>query len=101
MYTVYLIVCKVLRHVYIGFSGNPSHRFLQHASGNGAVFTKIYGAKSFYSIKQVNTVEEAKREEQKLVNRLRKLDNFVIAGGGYTQSPHGLEETAMRMFSGC
>lgn len=84
-YFLYMVTCKVPKHIYIGHTQDFLHRASKHKKGEGAAFIRRYGFKNILLIKNFVTRSEASIEESKLTKRLRKLKGFVVNGSGYTR----------------
>ena len=82
---LYIILCQEIRHLYVGISRNPTRRFEQHKTGNGAAFVKKYGFRKGTVIQRnISTQKEALRLENELTLKLRGYP-YVVSGGKFAQ----------------
>jgi putative endonuclease len=72
---------------YVGYTENPTKRFAQHFSGNGAQWTQKHRPVSVNSIQKVSSVAYAKRLETIIYYRMKAYyGTSKVRGAGYTNS---------------
>ena len=82
---VYVIACKSPNHFYVGYSREFDKRMKTHKRKGGAMFTKIHGFDKVIFTKEVSSIEEAKKLENKLTFELiEKYGSDNVAGAGHT-----------------
>ena len=77
LWWVYLLECRGGRF-YIGVSNNVVARFLAHARGKGAMFTRLNPPERIIAARPVGTKVEAMRAEYAL-KRTRRAAKFAWA----------------------
>ena len=84
-YVVYVIACKTPHHFYVGYSSNFDKRIKTHKLKGGSVFTKVHGFNKVIFKKEIDSVEDAKKLENKLTFELiGKYGSDNVAGAGHT-----------------
>ena len=72
---------------YIGYTKNPTKRFADHFSGNGAKWTQKHKPVSIDSLQRVNNVYEAKKVERDVYYHIKYLyGKSKVRGAGNTSS---------------
>lgn len=82
-FTIYMVVTRTPKHLYIGSTENIERRIIQHSTGKGAKFLKEHGVKKVIVIEKTNTLEKALSIEAGWSKKLRNMSSFVVSGGGY------------------
>lgn len=79
-YFVYILLCRDGSY-YTGYSQDPEKRFIQHKSGRGARYTKMYAPKKIVYLQSLRTRGAAMKREREIKTLSHKEKRILTETG--------------------